>query len=469
MQTAPGTLAIPATATNFDGVGNGFTGPAGPFTVTSAPPDTNGAVGPNHYRAGRQHRLRRLQQDAARRSTARSPTNTLWSGFGGGCQTNNDGDATVVVRPVGEPLDHHASSPVTTTPYLQCVAVSTTRRPDRLVLPLLVPVRRTSPTTRSSASGPTPTTITFNMFNASGTAFLGAEVCAYDRAKMLTGAAATQQCFTLSATLRRPAARPTSTARRRRRPARRTTSSSFATTALDALEVPRRLDDAGELDLTGPTSSRSRLHARPAAAATCIPQSGTTQQLDSLADRLMYRLAYRNFGDHESLVVNHSVDAQAARSACAGTRLRDPNGDADRLPAGHLRARRDATAGWAASRWTSAGNIGARLQRRRAAACTPASATPAASPATRSDTMPQGEGTHHRRAPARRPAALSRWGDYSAMTVDPSRRLHLLVHQRVHPGERRLQLADAHRLVQVRRLRRPATERLLDLARARPA
>src|SRR5213079_2251687 len=35
----------------------------------------------------------------------------------------------------------------------------------------------------------------------------------------------------------------------------------------------------------------------------------TTQKLDSLADRLMYRLAYRNFGDHESLVVDHSVTA----------------------------------------------------------------------------------------------------------------------------------------------------------------
>jgi len=33
------------------------------------------------------------------------------------------------------------------------------------------------------------------------------------------------------------------------------------------------------------------------------------KQLDSLADRVMYRLAYRNFGDHEALVVNHSVTA----------------------------------------------------------------------------------------------------------------------------------------------------------------
>ena len=40
---------------------------------------------------------------------------------------------------------------------------------------------------------------------------------------------------------------------------------------------------------------------------TCVPQAGTSQKLDSLGDRLMYRLAFRNFGDHEALVVNHSV------------------------------------------------------------------------------------------------------------------------------------------------------------------
>jgi hypothetical protein len=39
----------------------------------------------------------------------------------------------------------------------------------------------------------------------------------------------------------------------------------------------------------------------------CIPQAGTTVTLDSYGDRLMYRLAYRNFGDHQSLVANHTV------------------------------------------------------------------------------------------------------------------------------------------------------------------
>ncbi|MDT5025765.1 MAG: hypothetical protein QOE61_2191, partial [Micromonosporaceae bacterium] len=42
-------------------------------------------------------------------------------------------------------------------------------------------------------------------------------------------------------------------------------------------------------------------------SGTCIPQSGTTQQLDSLSDRVMFSLSYRNFGDHEAVVVNHAV------------------------------------------------------------------------------------------------------------------------------------------------------------------
>jgi len=43
---------------------------------------------------------------------------------------------------------------------------------------------------------------------------------------------------------------------------------------------------------------------------TCIPQPQTTKQLDSLGDRLMYRLAFRK-GAYETLLVNHSVDTGA--------------------------------------------------------------------------------------------------------------------------------------------------------------
>jgi hypothetical protein len=65
---------------------------------------------------------------------------------------------------------------------------------------------------------------------------------------------------------------------------------------------------AGTGTLTGPTTVAGvAAFSRACGGGTCITQPGTTTQLDSLADRLMYRLSYRNFGDHEALVINHSV------------------------------------------------------------------------------------------------------------------------------------------------------------------
>src|SRR5215472_4528704 len=43
--------------------------------------------------------------------------------------------------------------------------------------------------------------------------------------------------------------------------------------------------------LTGPTTLATAAFTEACGGGTCIPQAGTAQQLDSLADRLMYRLA----------------------------------------------------------------------------------------------------------------------------------------------------------------------------------
>ncbi len=61
-----------------------------------------------------------------------------------------------------------------------------------------------------------------------------------------------------------------------------------------------------------------------------VPQPGTTVALDTLYDRLNYRLAYRRFGDHESLVTSHSVQvySQTSRRWSRGVRwyeIRSPN------------------------------------------------------------------------------------------------------------------------------------------------
>src|SRR5213082_1191691 len=125
------------------------------------------------------------------------------------------------------------------------------------------------------------------MFNAAGTAFQGAKICAYDRAKMLTGAAATQQCFNTS-----------------------TSFGGLLPSDLDGSRLPPAGSPHYVLALgSTPTTLATAAYSEACGGGTCIPQSGTTQQLESLADRLMFRLAYRNFADHEALVVNHSITA----------------------------------------------------------------------------------------------------------------------------------------------------------------
>ena len=46
----------------------------------------------------------------------------------------------------------------------------------------------------------------------------------------------------------------------------------------------------------------------------CVPQLGTNMLLDSLGDRLMYRLSYRNYGTSQAMVVNHSVQVKSSSS-----------------------------------------------------------------------------------------------------------------------------------------------------------
>src|SRR5438874_9579837 len=80
---AAAALVAPTPSANFEGIGQGFTGPSGTFVVNSAPPDNNGAVGPNHV-------VETVNTDFAVFSKSGTPLfgpiplNTLWGGFGGG-------------------------------------------------------------------------------------------------------------------------------------------------------------------------------------------------------------------------------------------------------------------------------------------------------------------------------------------------------------------------------------------------
>ena len=55
----------------------------------------------------------------------------------------------------------------------------------------------------------------------------------------------------------------------------------------------------------------------------CVPQPGSGESLDAIADRLMFRLQYRDFGAHQTLVANHTVDAGSDRAGVRWYELRD--------------------------------------------------------------------------------------------------------------------------------------------------
>lgn len=59
------------------------------------------------------------------------------------------------------------------------------------------------------------------------------------------------------------------------------------------------------------------------AAGNGIPQLGSDKVLETLADRLMYRLQYRKFNDYGSLVLNHTVNAGTGHAGVRWYELRD--------------------------------------------------------------------------------------------------------------------------------------------------
>ncbi|WP_224282077.1 hypothetical protein [Streptomyces sp. LS1784] len=146
-------------------------------------------------------------------------------------------------------------------------------------------------------------------FTGAGTVF---EACAWDRHRMLRGADADQQCYDvpvpsfplgsdLDGSTPPPQGRPNLLL--------------ALDPAGDSLQYWRfHVDwaDQTRTAVTGPGELPVAPYT-PACQSTdptqCVPQAGTTQKLDSLSYSAMYRLAYRNFGDHQSLVVNHAVDA----------------------------------------------------------------------------------------------------------------------------------------------------------------
>jgi hypothetical protein len=147
----------------------------------------------------------------------------------------------------------------------------------------------------------------------------------------------------------------------------------------------------------------------------CVPQPATTTRLDALGDRLMYRLAYRNFGDHESVVANHAVVAGTGAIGVRWYEVRTPNASPSIYQQGTFAP--DSDNRWMASiAMDQTGNIGVGYS----------VASDTTFPSIRYAGWEVGNpaGTLQNEtfvvAGGGSQTDYDRWGDYSTMRVDPS-------------------------------------------------
>ena len=301
-------LQTPNFSLEFDGIGIGSN-----FFCNCMPPDNDGAPGTTQYV---QYINLTYQVWDKSGNTVLGPLagNSFWSGFGGSCQTDNSGDPTIRFDAAAQRWVVSQFAINGSAPDYECVAVSRTADAtgayNRYAFPF-----NDFPDYPKMGVWPDAYYYTFNNFNIAGTAYVGANVCAADRTKMLAGSAATIQCFQ-----------------------RGSTEFGMLPSDLDGATPPAagtpnfvmELDPTGaanlymykfHVDFTTPANSTfGSLTKIPVAAFTplcntqfrsqCVKQpTFGSDLLESLGDRLMYRLVYRNFGDHTTLLTSHSIVA----------------------------------------------------------------------------------------------------------------------------------------------------------------
>jgi hypothetical protein len=299
--------APPAPILNFEGIGaNG-----------SIPPDTNLAVGATTQVV----QIVNTEFQVFNKTTGASvlgpfAIHTIFTALGGLCGTADGGDPIVLydamaARWLISQLEYNRSF----TTNLECIAVSATS--DATGGYYLYAFNFGNKLSDYPKLGVWPDAyyMSANMFR-NGFWFQGAEACALNRSAMLAGSTANGLCFqgstnlynllpaTLDGTTTPPSGEPNFFLQ--------FTASGGVGSALNLYKF--------HVDFANPNNSTFSGTALPVATyheacggGSCVPQPGTAQQLDSLGDRLMYRLQYRNVSlqGYESLVVNHSVQVSS--------------------------------------------------------------------------------------------------------------------------------------------------------------
>jgi hypothetical protein len=154
-----------------------------------------------------------------------------------------------------------------------------------------------------------------------------------------------------------------------------------------------------------------------------VPQPGTANTLDSLGSRLMYRLAYRNRGGVDSLVVTHTVDPDGAGARGATLRWYEIRSPFSVAPTLFQNANYDPDG--SSDRWMGSmamdklGNIMIGYSVANAAAGVKPSIRVAGRLRSDVRNRMQGEKTLFT-GTGSQTGTLTRWGDYTTMQIDPA-------------------------------------------------
>lgn len=323
---SPGLMPDPLWS--FDGVSNLFGG---------WPPDTQGDIGPDHYVQWINLHFAIWQLDKQNHTASLVygpvPGNTLFNGFGGVCEFNNDGDPITLYDPFANRwfMSQFALPNYPSGPFSECIAVSATPDPTGswYRYEFQMPVNKMNDYPKFGV-WPNAYYMTVNLFNAGTLSWGGAGVAALERQAMLNGAPARMVFFDLygvnpdfsgilpadfDGTTPPPAG-----------------SAGYFTEwddsswigPQDALRVwefqvdwlnpdAASFGNGGNPNWVIPTQDVDPNMCDM--ARNCIPQPGTTNKVDAISDRLMHRLQYRNFGSYETLVSNHTVDVDGTDHA----------------------------------------------------------------------------------------------------------------------------------------------------------
>lgn len=310
-----------------------------------APPDTNGDVGPNHYVQSVNTALQ-IWDKNNNSLLGPIPNNALFSGFGGKCETTNDGDPIILYDHLADRwfFSQFANVFSANGPYIQCFAVSTTGDPTGswYRYQLTYPGGNVLNDYAKFGVWQDGYYMTVNQFqvtnNGQTFTWAGTGAWAIERATMLNGQATQAVYFDqgpndwggmLPSDLDGPA------------PANGTPNYFLEVQERnwDKAHIPQdRIQVyAFHADWNNPANSTfNNIANLPVAAFNgvlctkqfnpCVPQKGTPRKLDTLADRTMYRAQYRNFGSYGTIVTNHTVNAGNNRAGIRWYEIRVTGG-----------------------------------------------------------------------------------------------------------------------------------------------